>query len=194
MQAALSTGPSQRRSAAERAFREILLERVQTYLARGLGALPAYHDKTRPVSAAEAFGRLMEQSVYLRRVPLFRASLGGSAAEGATASYVYWSVEDFGRQPVIRVTHVVIVQPNAADLPDVLVGSTQLYASHYTDAALAVTTLERSAGDTAYLGYLYRARVDVLGNILVRRIVEGRIEDEVGRLFVHQLQRLQDRG
>jgi hypothetical protein len=89
---------------------------------------------------------------------------------------------------------VVIVRPNAAGLPDVLVGSTQVYASHYTDAALAVTTLEREPGDMAYLGHVYRARVDVLGNFLVRQIVEGRIEDEVERLFVHQLQRLQGGG
>jgi hypothetical protein len=129
--------------------------------------------------------------VYLDRVPRLRASLGGPAADGVTDSFLYWAIEDFGRRRVIRVTHVVIVRPGVADLPEVLVGSTQLYASHYTDAALAVTTLERGAGDTAFLGYLYRARVDVLGNFLVRRIVEGRLEDEVERLFVHQLERLQ---
>lgn len=191
MQAALASGGLDRRLAAERAFREILLERVQEYLTRGLDALPPYHDKSRPLDVAEAFGRLAEQSVYLDRVPTLRASLGGPAADGVTGSFLYWAIEDFGRRRVIRVTHVVIVRPGMADLPEVLVGSTQVYASHYTDAALAVTTLERGADGTAFLGYLYRARVDVLGNFLVRRIVEGRIEDEVERLFVHQLERLQ---
>jgi hypothetical protein len=101
---------------------------------------------------------LLERSVYLDRAPHLKASLSRSAAPEATASYVYWSIEDFGRKQVIRVTHVVIVRPGLAGLPDVLVGSTQIYASHYVDAALAVTTLERGAGDTAFLGYLYRAR------------------------------------
>jgi hypothetical protein len=191
MQAAVASGGVDHRSTAERAFREILLERVRAYLDRGLEALSPYHDKSRPMDIAAAFGRLIDQSAYLDRVPQLRASLGRPAAPGATASYVYWSIEDFGRKHVIRVTHVVIVRPGIAGLPDVLVGSTQIYANHYVDAALAVTTLERGAGGTAFLGYLYRARVDVLGNFLARSIVKRRIEADVERLFVHQLKRLQ---
>jgi hypothetical protein len=126
-------------------------------------------------------------------VPQLKAALSGPAADGVTASFVYWSIEDFGSKQVIRVTQVVIVRPGVAGLPDVLVGSTQIYASHYVDAALAVTTLERGTGDTAFLGYLYRARVDVLGNFLARRMAKRRIEGGVERLFVHQLQRLQGR-
>jgi hypothetical protein len=191
MQAALASGGVDHRSTAQRTFREILLERVRAYLNRGLDAVAPYHDKSRPVNVAEAFGRLLERSVYLDRVPQLKASLGGPAAHGVTTSYVYWSMEDFGRKQVIRVTHVVIVRPGIAGLPDVLVGSTQIYASHYVDTALAVTTLERGAGDIAFLGYLYRARVDVLGNVLARRIVKRRIEGDVEQLFVHQLKRLQ---
>jgi hypothetical protein len=191
MQAALATGKVNHRSTVERTFREILLERVRTYLDGGLRALPPFHDKNRPVDVAEAFGRLVERSVYLDRVPSLKASLGGPAVNGVTASYVYWSIEDFGRKQVIRVTHVVIVRPGMAGLPDVLVGSTQIYASHYIDAALAVTTLEHGAEDAAFLGYLYRAQVDVLGNVLARGIVMRRIEDDVEQLFVHQLKRLQ---
>jgi len=190
IQAALASGGVEH-STAERAFREILLERVRAYLDGGLEALPPYHDKSRPMHAAAAFGRLIERSKYLDRVPQFKASLGAPARNAATVSYVYWSIEDFGRKPVIRVTHVVIVRPETAGLPDVLVGSTQIYASHYIDAALAVTTLERGAEDIAFLGYLYRARVDVLGNALARSLVQGRIEDDVERLFVQQLKRLQ---
>jgi hypothetical protein len=190
MQAALASGGVVH-SPAERAFREILLERVRAYLDGGLEALPPYHDKSRPMDAAAAFGGLIERSDYLDRVPQFKASLGAPARDAARVSYVYWSIEDFGRKPVIRVTHVVIVRPETAGLPDVLVGSTQIYASHYIDAALAVTTLERGAGDTAFLGYLYRARVDVLGNVLARSLVKRRIEDDVERLFLQQLKRLQ---
>lgn len=191
MQASLAGKGAGDRAAAQQAFREILLERVRTYLDRGIEALPPYLDKSQPLNIGEAFKRLIDQSAYLARVPQFRASLGVPSAIGATASYVYWSVEQFGRKSVIRVTHVVIVRPGASGLPDVLVGSTQIYASHYVDAALAVTALERGPGDAAFLGYLYRARVDVLANFLARRIVKGRIENDVERLFVHQLKRLQ---
>jgi hypothetical protein len=193
MEAALASGGVDQFSIARRTFREILLERVHKYLDGGLDALPPYHDKSRPMDVAEAFGRLVEQSVYLDRVPQLKASLSGPAADGVTASFVYWSIEEFGRKQVIRVTHVVIVRPAVAGVPDVLVGSTQVYASHYVDAALAVTTLEAGPADTAFLGYLYRARVDVLGNFLARRIAKQRIEGGVERLFVHQLQRLQGR-
>lgn len=193
MKAAVAGGGVEPRATAERAFREILLERVRTYLERGLEGLPPYHDKSQPMDIAAAFGRLIDQSVYLDRVPQLKASLGGPAAPGATASYVYWSIEDFGRRHVIRVTHVVVVRPGIAGLPDVLVGSTQIYANHYVDAALVVTTLERGAGGPAFLGYLYRARVDVLGNFLARTIVKRRVEDDVERLFDQQLERLQGR-
>jgi hypothetical protein len=192
IQAALAHGGDPR-STVQRAFREILLERVQTYLERGIDALLPYHDKTRPVNVAETFRRLLERSAYLDRVPRFRASLGSAPAADDTRSYVYWSVERFGRKQVIRVTHVVIVRPGMAGQPDVLVGSTQIYASHYVDGALAVTTLERGPGDRAFLGYLYRARVDVLGNVLARTIVRRRVEDSVQQLFVHQLERLEGR-
>lgn len=193
LQAALASHGVDQRSTVQRAFREILLERVRTYLAGGLAALPPFHDKERPVDVAEAFGRLVERSVYLDRVPQLRASVGRPVAHDMTVSYVYWSIENFGRKQVIRVTHVVIVRPAVSGLPEVLVASTQVYASHYVDAALAVTTLEPGPGDTAFLGYLYRARVDVLGNFLARRIAQRRIEGSVERLFVHQLERLQHR-
>jgi hypothetical protein len=193
MQSALASGGVDQRSIAQRTFRDILLERVRTYLDGGLDALPPYHDKTRPLHVAKAFGPLVERSVYLDRVPQLKASLSGPAADGVTASFVYWSIEDFGSKQVIRVTHVVIVRPSVAGLPVVLVGSTQIYASHYVDAALAVTTLEPGPGGTAFLGYLYRARVDVLGNFLARGIAKRRIERGVERLFFHQLQRLQGR-
>ena len=193
MQAALAGGGVDRHSTAQRTFREILLERVRTYLDGGLGALPPYYDKNRPVDVAEAFGQLVGRSGYLDRAPQLKASLGRPAATGVMASYVYWSIEDFGRRRVIRVTHVVIVRPGVVGLPNVLVGSTQVYASHYLDAALAVTTLEPGPGDIAFLGYLYRAHVDLLGSFLARRIAKRRIEGGVERLFVHQLERLQDR-
>jgi hypothetical protein len=191
MQGALTSAEPNQRSRVEQTFREILLERVRTYLHGGLRALPPFQDKSRPVDVAEAFRRLVERSGYLNRVPALKASLGARPANGVTASYVYWAIEDFGRQQVIRVTHVVIVRPGMAGLPDVVVGSTQIYASHYIDAALAVTTLEHGAEGAAFLGYLYRAQVDVLGNFLARRIVRSRVKSDVERLFAHQLERLQ---
>jgi hypothetical protein len=192
MHAALADAGSNRRPAALDAFREILLERVRTYLSGGLAALPPYHDKRAPLKVAEAFDGLLRRSTYLQRVPGFKTMLLGRRSESATAtSFLYWAVEDFGRRPVIRVTHVVIVRADRSDLPDVLVGAIQVYASHYIDAALGVTALERPSNDTAYLGYLYRSRVDVLGNVISRWIVEGRLRDEVEKLFTLQLRRLE---
>ena len=190
MQAALASGGLDRRMAAERAFREILLERVPVPY-WGLDALPPYHDKSRPLDVAQAFGRLAEQSVYLIARRSSGPPSGGPAADASRTLFCTGRSKISAVDELISVTHVVIVRPGVADLPEVLVGSTQVYANHYTDAALAVTTLERGANGTAFLGYLYRARVDVLGNFLVRRVVERRIEDEVERVFVLQLERLQ---
>jgi hypothetical protein len=192
MHAALAGAGSNRRTVALNAFREILLERVRTYLSGGLHALPPYHDKSRPLDLAQAFDGLVRRSVYLGRVPRFRTLLLEAPRDSVAAtSFLYWAVEDFGLRPVTRVTHVVIVRPNAPDLPEVLVGSIQVYASHYIDAALAVTALERPSGDAAYLGYLYQARVDALTNFLVRWIVERRIRADVKAVFRLQLRRLE---
>ena len=60
-------------------FREQDLEDA---LDGGLGALPPYYDKNRPVDVAEAFGQLVGRSGYLDRVPQLKASLGRPAATG----------------------------------------------------------------------------------------------------------------
>lgn len=108
-----------------------------------------------------------------------------------TASFLYWAVEEFGFRPVVRVTHVVVMQPMEPDLPQVILGSIQVYASHYIDAALGITALDVRPDEPTYLGTLYQARVDVLTNFLMRWIVERRIRAEVETLFRLQLRRLE---
>jgi hypothetical protein len=77
------------------------------------------------------------------------------------------------------------------DLPQVILGSIQVYASHYIDAALGITALDVRPDEPTYLGTLYQARVDVLTNFLMRWIVERRIRAEVETLFRLQLRRLE---
>jgi hypothetical protein len=191
MQAALAGAKENRAGIALETFRGILLTRVQAYLAGGLPALSPYHDQRRPVSAAAALDRFLGRSVYLEHAPRFKALLAASGADQApAASFLYWAVEEFGFRPVVRVTHVVIVQPRQSRLPAVILGAIQVYASHYIDAALGVTVLDHGLDETAYLGLFYQARVDVLTNFLVRWIVERRVRDEVETLFRLQLRRL----
>ena len=192
MQAALAAAGQNRAGIALETFRGILLTRVQTYLAGGLPALAPYHDQRRPVKVATAVDRFLQRSEYLEHVPRFKAFLLANRADHVPpASFLYWAVEEFGFRPVVRVTHVVVVQPMQSDLPRVIVGSIQVYASHYIDAALGITALDDDPHGPAYLGLLYQARVDVLTNFLMRWIVERRIRAEVETLFRLQLRRLE---
>jgi hypothetical protein len=49
--------------------------------------------------------------------------------------FLYWSKERFGGKAVISATHVRIYRPTGMQAVEVVVTSTQVFASHYLDAS-----------------------------------------------------------
>jgi hypothetical protein len=175
------------KTAAQEAFRDIVLSRAEAYLARGHADVLPYHDKGTPTSPREEFARIVERSGFLAEgFPELARHLveypDGPAAP--LESFLYWAKERLGGRPVVSVTHVAIARGDRADVPSVVVAGKQVYANHYMTGSLGLTMLlGGEEGGPVYLAYLNRSRVDVLGGLfggLVRRIMEGRLRSEAG--------------
>lgn len=170
--------------AVQKAFRDIVMDRVQTYMVRGHAGFGTYSDRKRPRSPAGAFSGLVDRTSFLAaRAPLVWGQLAdedGGAAE--PDSYFYWSKEQMGHKTVISATHVTIFRGDRASMPDVLMTGKQIFATHYLDACLGVTGLVRDRQTSrTYLVYVNRSDVDLLGGFwgrVARQVIEDRIQSE----------------
>ena len=196
-----AAGPAWKRAGQE-AFRRLLLARVNLYRSEGMAAFPPYADRSRPVSPHDTFATILARSPYLARgFPDFAAAIADhTTAPGPhVASFFYWSKERYGAgKNVVTVTHVQMLQPGAEPpVPSALVASTQLFATHYSDGALGLTSVvcEAEAG-SCYLAYLNRTQIDVLGgffSLFKRAMFERRIEADTP-VLVRELRRRLESG
>jgi hypothetical protein len=156
--------------AAERvnAFaRKAAADYVAAYQTRGDAALITYDDRAKPVRLQNEWRTLLSNATHLPDfAPELKAYLEqypGRSLAGAR-DIVYWSKENFGLKPIVSIIHGVVYQPPSRS-DRAFVVQKQIYASHYYDASLAVTTLLSSdEGGTpwTYLVYTNRSRGDLL--------------------------------
>jgi hypothetical protein len=172
------------RMSLDAAFRQILLARAAHYGERGDDCAQPYNDHKTPVSPQAAF------AAVLQRLPLFARHYGDYAAyltafpyapaTPVERSFLYWSKETLGLKPIITITHFSVLGAAGPRLPEALMVSKQVYASHYRNASLSMTAVvaDRSS---RFLVYVNRAQIDgfkgLLGG-LVRRLVERRVLSE----------------
>lgn len=178
------SAPDHRERLAELA-RGWLSDYVRGYRENGNQALVVYDDRDEPQSLGEGFSALLEQSPYLfEYLPELhhyledypRTELPGSE------DLLFWAVEDFGLKPLTTVSHATIYRGAQGTAPQTTVALKQIYASHYFHAALKLMTLVETDVDSAegfYLVYLDRSLFDTKIGGLRRRIVEGRLEDNL---------------
>ena len=163
-------------------------------LAVGSGRLRGGLSRTRPVRAS----RLRQQA---RSVERGLGSLGADREYGFLASYspdfhgylkdfgaslppgaeqlLYWTREDFGIRPIVRISHQVLYRTG----PATMIAINQVYADHYLDAALTVT-LGLDAGRDFYMISVSRARTRSLSGFmrrLVRSTVQSRSREAMRR-------------
>ncbi len=178
------------REAVQQEFRRLLVQRVDRYRTAGLADAPVPADRTGAIHPQHALSAIVEASPYLARVPeVGRWLTRYPRADPDIESFLYWSKEHYGEgKPVIAVTHVGIVR-NAADyrLPDVLVIGKQIFASHYIEGGLGLTTIVRdTTTGVSYLAYLNRSQVDFLRGWLgglMRRMLEDRLDREAPQVI-----------
>ena len=177
------------RPATELAFRQIVFERIKTFVAQGHDGFAEVRDVSEPRSPAQAFTGVLQRSDFLvRQLPQLVEYLRRAPTQSpGTESFIYWSKEMFARKPVISATQVTIVRPNRDGLPEVIVASKQIFATHYMDASLGITALVKESESRRYLTYLNRTDIDVLGGFfggLVRSILQRRVKNEAPSILI----------
>jgi hypothetical protein len=175
--------------ALQQSFRRVVLARAQGYRQGGLAAAQPYRDRDEPVAPAGEFEQILSHSPFVaERMPTLAQFLGRYPHEDSRdfESFLYWSKEALGGRPIISVTHVVIARHDKAPLPEAVVASRQVFATHYVTGSLAITTVVGGRdGMPRYLAYLNRSRVDLLDGFfggLVRRVAERRLRNEAGQV------------
>lgn len=185
------------KASVQAAFRQMVLQRVVGYTAKGHAALDEYRDRRKPRSPAVAFSVMLQRSTFLlAQAPTIAEALSSDPA-GPTADaeeFMYWSKERFGGKAVINATHVRIFRPTGIMGLEVLMTGKQIFATHYLDACLGVTALVRDRRTSGgYFVYFNRSDIDLLGGFwggFARRIIEGRVEADGPAILREVSQRL----
>lgn len=152
-------------------YKAVLFAHLNKYRAGGVNQLLAYQDREATVRlAAETEEILTATPSILEHAPAFKHHIR-RYPEGANANvenFFYWSKETFGFKPVIGLNHVSVYTD--ADTGNVLIATTQIYASHYLDGSLGIHALlpdSMSANEPGfYWLYTNRTRVGRLGGLL----------------------------
>jgi hypothetical protein len=175
--------------ALQDAFRQIVLRRVQGYLANGHAGVEGYK--------ATRFSSLLRHSPFLTgSLPRFAEYLDQypRAPIADVESFIYWSKERLDGKALISATHVSILRSTDSRLPDALVAGKGIFATHYVNASLSLTAIMRGRpGSPNYLAYVNRSDVDVVGGLfggLTRVFMERRLKKEASTVLLGLRQRL----
>ena len=160
---------------ATRLFKQMLLDYVRDYRARGEAALIEYNDKRDAVSLRAEQSTLISTPGYINDI-VTNPQSGLRLIEDS----IVWSKIKFGLKPVFTINHVSIYRSNRDTGPQVLVASNQIYANHYFNASRALTAFVNMPG-MAYLVYENRSIADGLEgpfskikrNVVEKKALEG---------------------
>ena len=169
------------RTRAAAVWRDVLARHAATYSELGRKGLPVYVNRADPLNVASELSVLAGSFAFVAQYsPEFYAYLKefGPSRPAGTEETLYWSKEDFGIRPVLRISHQILFPGTGSGSP-VLVATNQVYADHYLDAALGVTlaveVLDGSAGRSFYMVAVNRARTRSLSGML-RRLARGSVQ------------------
>ena len=172
-------------------WREVLAGYAAAYKRHGRGALPTFANKAEPLRVPAELSLVVERFGFVGTfAPAFLAYMRefGPGPEGLD-DVLYWSKEDFGVRPVLRLTHQVIYR-TPAPARVVVIATNQIYADHYLDASLTVTMAidaTEADGRPAFdMISVSRARTRSLSGVLrtfVRGTVQNRSRDALKKIL-----------
>ena len=169
-------------------WRDILAGYAKAYKARGRLGLPEYVNKQEALSVASELAVLLQEygfvASYSPEFHRYLRELGPQAPPG-TEQMLYWTKEDFGVRPILRISHQAIYRSHG-DTPAAIIATNQVYADHYLDAALGVT-VAIDAGRDFYMITMNRARTRSLGGWLrrfVRSTVQNRSREAMRKILL----------
>jgi hypothetical protein len=177
--------------AANRTFRELLVEYVSSYTELGNRTMITYVDKKAPQCSADEFMQLLGAFPFLEEyAPEFRHYLSHFPEDRPPGmeNFFYWSQEKFGLKPVLSITHVMLAESKNASSAWHIIASKQIYASHYFQASLGLTIVTDADSDhsrpSCWMIYVNRSRSDGLTGWLSsikRAIVSARVRSGIER-------------
>jgi hypothetical protein len=174
---------------ANNLFKRMLLEYVTNYLNRGDEALIEYVDKETLISVAREQQNLLIGAAYLphKSGHLIKDSYSKSLFRPVETALV-WSKMNLGLKPVTSINQITIFKNEAETGPQVFVLSKQLYANHYFDSSIALTTFVKTLDGGSYLYYENRSLADGLGGPfgkIKRGIVEAKATKGLSDILEH---------
>lgn len=157
---------------ANRVFKRLVAEYVRAYSERGSSALLVYADHRKPIRLADEDRILLDGSTlikllapefdnYLRKYP--------SGEPPGVENRLDWSNVKSGLKPILTITHGTSYSKQASEFSVHMITTKQIYASHYVDASLALSSLVRlGSGESVefYLVFTNISRSDALGGAL----------------------------
>jgi hypothetical protein len=181
-------------------FKAILFAHLTNYRLGGRDRLVQYQDREAAVSLKHETNELLEaQPSLLAHAPAFQSYIRRYPASPdpgvGTEDFFYWSKEAFGFKPVVGLNHVSVYTD--AGTGNVMILTTQIYASHYIDGSVAINALmpdQISDGSAFYWVYLNRSRVGRLGGFLgtlSRPIVQRRARNGLLKSLTQTKQRFE---
>jgi hypothetical protein len=183
-------GDEARDEALAAVFNGFLVNRAADYLARGKTTLLPYAQRTGVNSPAADIDALLAASApYLNLAPAVSRHLRAFPERSPDVEdALYWTKEQFGWKPVIRLTHFAIGPIAATSGEPIVAASLQLYASHYIDASLGIVLLLDTGGPRpgCHVIYVNRSRVKAAAGrfgAITRRVIESRARDGLRRFL-----------
>ena len=176
---------------AQSLVRDLALKFLTAYRQGGNQALGIRRDNKRPTLVREQFEGLLENSDYiLTYVPELHRYLleyPRAALSGAT-DFLYWAINDFGLDPVVRLSHVTIYSLGEGQNSSAVIASKQLYFSRLFYTGLDLRFLVRNQNDpndeSFYLVTVSRLRSNELGGLfggVLRKAAEEGARDGLQR-------------
>jgi hypothetical protein len=186
------------RQRSQAVWREVLMGYAAAYNRDGRRGLPTYANKEDPLSVPAELSLLVTRFGFLNAfAPAFYAYLRefGPGHPDDLDEVMYWSKEDFGVRPVLRLSHQAIYR---ASPRAIIIATNQIYADHYLDASLMLTmTIEaaEAGGKPAfYMVSVSRARTRSLSGLVrsfVRSTVQSRSRDALRKILASTKARLE---
>ncbi len=167
---------------ATKLLKQMLLDYVRDYQARGDVALIEYNDKPKEVHLADEQRGLVSASSYVNDfLPKFPQSQKGfpTSELRLLENAIVWSKINFGLKPVIAINHITIYKRVEETGPQILIASKQIYANHYFNSSLSLTAFVNIPGANpgSYLFYENRSRADGLEGVF-GKMKRGIVEDK----------------
>lgn len=175
---------------ASRAFKAMLLERTERFLAEGADAIEPYADGHSQPFADEVRSLLDASADLFRHAPDFQSSIAAAPRLAAPRidAVTYWSKEQAAFKPIISLTHMSVFTVESGGATLTYGASVNYYASHYVDASIGATVAVSHEGepDVVYVVYVNRSRVDALNGAFsglrrwgVQREARGGLKDRL---------------